>query len=95
MHPVLSSAVIGFSKSAKLCAGSAGSFYIANAMPEESLFKIASGVTGWALAVVCIWVLSKTVKELFAKLESKDDLIRSILEKQRDDLQEELDSRDS
>lgn len=95
MHPVLSSAVVGFSKAAKLCAGSAGSFYLANAMPEESLFKLASGVTGWALAVVCIWVLSKTVKQLFVKLEAKDDLIRSILEKQRDDLREELDRHDS
>jgi hypothetical protein len=95
MNPILSSATLGFSKAAKLCAGSAGSFFVANAMPEESIFKIASGVTGWALAIVCIWVLSKTVRALFDKLEAKDDLIRSILEKERDELKHELDSIDS
>lgn len=94
MHPVLSSAVAGFADSLKLCAGSAGSLYLANVLPEESLFKLASGVTGWALAVACIYVLTKTVKALFAKLEAKDDLIRSILEKQRDDLQKEVDKHD-
>jgi len=94
MNNILSAAVSGFGDAIKLCVGSAGSFFLANTMPEESLFKLASGVTGWALAVACIYVLTKTVKALFAKLEAKDDLIRAILEKQRDDLQEEIDKRD-
>jgi hypothetical protein len=33
------------------------------------------------------------VKTLFSKLEEKDALIRSILEKQRDDLKNELDEK--
>ena len=94
MSPILLAAVSGFKDSGLLCAGSAASFYIANIVPEESLFKMASGITGWALAITCIWVLTKSVKTLFAKLEEKDALIRSILEKQRDDLQRELDEKE-
>jgi len=93
MNPILLNAVSGFKDSFLLCISSALSFIVANAMPEESLFKMASGITGWALAVSCIWVLSKSVKTLFSKLEEKDALIRSILEKQRDDLQHELDEK--
>lgn len=94
MSPILLNAISGFKDSGALCVSSAISFIVANAMPEESLFKMASGITGWALAISCIWVLTKSVKTLFAKLEEKDALIRSILEKQRDDLQRELDEKE-
>lgn len=91
MHPALTAATLGFSKSFKLCLGSAGSFFVANAMPDESMLKVASGVTGWILALACIWVLARSVQALFAKLEAKDELIRTILEKRNAELKEELD----
>jgi hypothetical protein len=95
MHPVLANALSGFSDSLRLMFCSAASFMLANVMPEESLLKLASGITGWVLAVSTIYVLVKTVRVLFAKLEAKDDLLRAMLEKQRDDLQKELDSHDN
>jgi hypothetical protein len=54
-------------------------------------------VTGWVLALVCIYVLCKTVKVLFAKLEERDGMIRDLLAKetvkadrQREDMLDEL-----
>ena len=87
----------GFSTSIKYCAGSGASFFIANALPEESLLKAASAVTGWALAIVCIWTLAKTVKFLYAKIEDKDLQIKKMNEEaitradqQRADMLQEL-----
>ena len=62
----------GFGTSIKYCIGSGSAFFVANTLPEESIFRAASAVTGWALAIVCIWYLAKTCKFLYAKLEEKD-----------------------
>jgi hypothetical protein len=46
--------------------------------PELGLAKYASALTGWGLALACIWVLSKTVKHLFEKIEAKDKRIEEL-----------------
>ena len=42
--------------------------------------KYASALTGWGLAIACIFVLTRTVKHLFEKLEKKDEYIKQLHE---------------
>jgi hypothetical protein len=66
----------GLAKVAGLMLGSFTSLQIANALPDEATTaKVASSLSGWALAIVTIWTLAKVVKHLFQKLETRDDKI--------------------
>lgn len=67
---------IGLSKVVGLLFASGGSFFVANNMPDEVIFgKEASLMTGWGLAVACIYTLAKVVKRLFEKIEERDKVI--------------------
>ena len=68
------------SNSGKWAAGSGASFWIANTVPDKSVLELASAVTGWGLALVCIFTLGKTVRFLFAKIQEKDAQIQKFLE---------------
>lgn len=62
----------GMSSVAKMMAGSGISFWIANAVPEsQEIAKAASALTGWGLAICCIYTLMKVVKTLFEKMEKQ------------------------
>jgi hypothetical protein len=98
--PILTTFVAGLQTSGRYLGGSATSFMIAAVIPEEeSLIKAASAITGWALAVVCIWTLAKAVRFLYTKIEEKDVLIAKLhfdaeakADKQRQDMLDELKS---
>ena len=61
---------------------SGATLFIANeAPPEFELVKFASGLTGWGLALTTIYILSKTVKHLFEKIELKDKRIEELHER--------------
>lgn len=85
-------------KSVALLFGSGGFTLLSQTIPDDAgLAKIASSLTGWGLAIACIWVLVKAVRILFAKMEEKDTIIASLhkqalekAEKQRDDAEKEL-----
>lgn len=65
--------------SLKLLLGSGATWIASVAIPEgHDIAKIASGLTGWGLAIACIYSLSKAVKVLFAKLEEKDKAIQQL-----------------
>lgn len=66
--------------SGKWAAGSGLSFWVANTMPDKSTLELASAVTGWGLALVCIFTLGKTVRFLFTKIQEKDAQIQKFLE---------------
>jgi len=61
---------------------SGATLFIANeAPPQFELVKFASGLTGWGLALTTIYILGKTVKVLFEKLELKDQRIEELHER--------------
>lgn len=65
--------------SMKLLLGSGATWIATAAIPEgHELVKVASGLTGWGLAIACIYSLSKAVKVLFDKLEEKDKAIQNL-----------------
>lgn len=84
--------------SAKLAVASGGAWLATTSIPEgHDIAKLASGLTGWGLALACIWTLTKAVKVLFDKLEEKDaaiqrlnDVAISKAESQRTEMLEEL-----
>lgn len=65
--------------------GSATSLYIMNILPpEQEIAKAASALTGWGLAVACIWTLAKVVKALYVKIdEERAEHKREMAEKDR------------
>ena len=72
---------IGISKTITLFFSSGFSFLLSTEIPDElGLAKYASALTGWGLAIACIFVLSRTVKHLFEKLEKKDEYIKELHE---------------
>ncbi len=76
---IIPSFTAGLVKAISLLGGSGASLFLSTAMPDElGLAKYASALTGWGLALACIWVLSKTVKHLFEKLEAKDKRIEEL-----------------
>ena len=85
-------------KSVVLLFGSGGFTFLSQTLPDDAgVAKLASSLTGWGLAIACIWVLVKAVRILFAKMEEKDQIIASLhkqalekAEKQRDDAEKEL-----
>ena len=85
-------------KSVALLFGSGFCTFLSQTMPDDAgIAKLASSLTGWGLAIACIWVLVKAVRILFAKMEEKDQIIASLheqalekAEKQRDDAEKEL-----
>ena len=75
----LASFLINACAAGKFLGGSGVSFMIAQVVPEEQgLIKIASALTGWGLAIACIYTLVKAVRILFAKLEEKDKVIADL-----------------
>lgn len=66
-------------------AGSATSLYIMNVLPpEQEIAKAASALTGWGLAVACIWTLAKVVKALYVKIdEERAEHKREMAEKDK------------
>jgi len=73
---------IGIAKCLGLFSGSGVAWLIAQVIPDEqSAIKAASAVTGWVLAVACIYVLAKTVKVLFEKMEEQRKEHAAELEK--------------
>ena len=63
----------------KLAIGSAATWIATTNIPEgHELAKVASGLTGWGLAIACIYSLTKAVRVLFAKLEEKDKAIQAL-----------------
>jgi hypothetical protein len=71
MSEPITTFLAGVGKAVSLFGGSGITFLFAQTLPDEqSLIKAASAVTGWALAVCCIWTLTKTVKVLFEKMET-------------------------
>jgi hypothetical protein len=94
-HEMLEAIVHQITNSGKYAAGSGVSFLIANAVPDKSLLELASAVTGWGLALVCIFTLGRTVKFLFTKIQEKDTLIQKIFaeaeQRAEKRLQEEID----
>ena len=71
----------GIGKAVSFLGSSGACWYIANALPEEqSLIKAASALTGWGLAIACIYTLVRAVRVLFAKLEDKDKIISELHE---------------
>lgn len=77
---MLESILHQIANSGKLAAGSGVSFWIANSVPDKSVLEMASAVTGWGLALVCIFTLTKAVRFLFVKIQEKDAQIQKILE---------------
>jgi hypothetical protein len=85
-------------KAMALLIGSGGFTFLSQSIPDEAgLAKIASSLTGWGLAIACIWVLVKAVLILFAKMEEKDKIIALLheqalekAERQRDEAEREL-----
>ena len=72
---------VGISKTITLFCSSGFSFLLSTEIPDElGLAKYASALTGWGLAIACIFVLTRTVKHLFEKLEKKDDYIKQLHE---------------
>ena len=65
--------------------GSATSLYIMNVLPpEQEIAKAASALTGWGLAVACIWTLAKVVKALYVKIdEERAEHKREMAEKDK------------
>lgn len=86
MHPALTpfaleTFIASLATSGKYLIGSGCSFVLANSLPEEDgLIRAASAITGWALAIVCIFYLSKAVRFLYEKLEQKDSVIAKLHE---------------
>ena len=71
----------GIYKALTLFGGSGASFLLSTEIPDEmGVAKYASALTGWGLAIACIFVLSRTVKHLFEKLEKKDEYIKQLYE---------------
>lgn len=67
---VLTPFFAGITKCIGLMGGSGFALFIAQALSEEHwIIKAASAVTGWALAVIMLYVLMRTVKTLFEKME--------------------------
>lgn len=85
-------------KSVALLCSSCGFTFLSQTIPDDAgIAKIASSLTGWGLAIACIWVLVKAVRILFAKMEEKDQIIAALhkqalekAEKQRDEAEKEL-----
>jgi len=72
MTDILTAFCTGITKCLGLLSGSGIAMFVAQALPDEqSVIKAASAVTGWVLAVSCIYVLAKTVKVLFERMESQ------------------------
>lgn len=88
----------GSFKSMAMIIGAKLAFMISEITPDaDSLIKNASGLTGWGLAIACIYTLAKTVKTLFAKIEEKDKIINDMhqtavskAEDQREEMLDEL-----
>jgi hypothetical protein len=71
----------GIYKALTLFCGSGASFLLSTEIPAElGMAKYASALTGWGLAIACIFVLTRTVKHLFEKLEKKDEYIKQLHE---------------
>ena len=71
----------GIYKTLTLFFGSGASFILSTEIPSElGLAKYASALTGWGLAIACIFVLTRTVKHLFEKIEKKDEYIKQLHE---------------
>ena len=72
----------GLTKAVCTMFASGATLFIANeAPPQFELVKFASGLTGWGLALTTIYILGKTVKHLFEKLELKDKRIEELHER--------------
>lgn len=79
---IMSEFYAGLSKAVATMIGSGTTFFIANETPPQfEIAKWASGLTGWGLALTTIYILSKTVKHLFIKLEEKDARIEELHER--------------
>ena len=75
----LASFLINACASIKFLGGSGAAYMVAQVLPEEQgILKIASALTGWGLAIACIYTLVKAVRILFAKLEEKDKIISDL-----------------
>ena len=71
----------GIYKALTLFCGSGASFLLSTEISDEmGVAKYASALTGWGLAIACIFVLTRTVKHLFEKLEKKDEYIKQLHE---------------
>jgi len=78
---LLTEFTVGIYKALTLFCGSGASFLLSTEMPAElGMAKYASALTGWGLAIACIFVLTRTVKHLFEKLEKKDEYIKQLHE---------------
>lgn len=95
MTEMLSNFTVGMVKVVTLMVGSGGSLWLAQAVPDElSVAKMASGLTGWGLAVAAIVVLARTVKHLFNKHEEKDKAFAALMEAKDKEFFSRLDKKD-
>ncbi|CAB4159245.1 hypothetical protein UFOVP736_18 [uncultured Caudovirales phage] len=72
-HDALDTFCTGMVSVMKYCTGSGIGFLVANAPLPESLevAKYAGAVTGWVLAIICIWTLAKVARALYDELKSE------------------------
>lgn len=82
---ILHSFVIGWMKCLGLMSGSGLAFFVAQAASEEHwIIKAAGAITGWALAVIMLYVLMRTIKVLFEEMKQmQKEHKEAITEKDR------------